>query len=79
IGAAFIGLLTALGIGIVANKYKLFKLPDAYYISYVPVIIHAKTVLVVLIIILALSLGATLLPLIRTQKISLSQLLRNVF
>lgn len=78
---SFLGSVVGLGmafiVGALLDRYPLFTLPDAYYVSHLP--IHMTVPLFICIFIIALFLGflASLLPLSRIDNITLAKMLRT--
>lgn len=74
--ASCVGLVSALIVGWLLDRYQLIQLPDTYYISYLPV--HFEPIMLVLIILMVLLITflASWLPAHRTRTISIASVLR---
>ena len=74
--AALCGLTTAYFLGTAIDRYKLIQLPDAYYVSYLPVHTTISSYVIIFIGTLLLSIITALIPLISLHKTSISTTLR---
>lgn len=75
--AALAGLMTALLVGILLQKYPIIKLPDAYFVSQLPIVIQPYMCLMLFIFILIISVYASYLAARLSKNISIVQLLRK--
>jgi lipoprotein-releasing system permease protein len=71
------GLLTALLVGLLLQRYPIIRLPDAYFVSQLPIVIQPSVFWAMLLFIFAISLLASFLAVRKQKNISISQLLRQ--
>lgn len=74
--AGALGIGSALVIGYILKKYHCIKLPDAYDITHLPIIITFSSVMYVLLLIIILGACATLLAIIHLKNSNSSHALR---
>jgi len=77
LGAAITGLGLAAIAGYLLEKFPIIKLPDVYYISYLPAKMDVEIFLVVFLAIMLIGFLATWIPGKRTERINVSQVLRQ--
>ncbi len=75
IGALF-GIIAAFIAALILDRYPLIQLPDAYYISHLPVKIEFTTFALVFLVTMTLSIIATWLAARVTDQINISHVLR---
>ena len=75
--AAITGLLCAWAVGILLQKYPFIQLPDTYYITHLPVTLEAHLFLLVFLVVIALSIITSLIPLRIIKRLNITQTLRN--
>lgn len=75
IGSLF-GLLAACVVGFFLDRYPLITLPDAYYVSHLPVHMTGSMLLLVAVVTLLLALVATWIPVARIGSITIAKVLR---
>jgi lipoprotein-releasing system permease protein len=75
--AALSGLGCAWIAGILLQRYPFIQLPDAYYISHLPVTLEAHLFLLVFIVVIALSIVTSLIPLRIIKKLNITHTLRS--
>ncbi len=75
--AALSGLLCAYAVGILLQRYPFIQLPDAYYISHLPVTLEAHLFLLVFVVVIALSILTSLIPLRIIRHLNVTQTLRS--
>ena len=75
--SSVIGLIAAAGVGLALQHYPFIKLPDVYYLSYVPARIEPALFIVVFLCTLLLGLLASIIPARKSCWISISQVLRH--
>ncbi|MCF7800253.1 FtsX-like permease family protein [Candidatus Babeliales bacterium] len=71
------GLALAAIIGYFLQKYPFIKLPDVYYISYLPARMDLEIFIIVFVVTMLLGFFATWIPAQRTKKINIAQVLRQ--
>lgn len=76
LSASLAGMLTALGIGYLLQKYPI-PLPDAYYITSIPVHFDWFSIGAVMLVIITLSFLASWFPARRTKDIAIAQTLKT--
>ncbi len=74
--ASIAGLISAWLIGLFLQTYKFITLPDAYYVTHLPVRMEWYLFLLVFFVIMVLSFFATWLPARSTRKINIANVLR---
>lgn len=74
--ASFFGLATALFASWILKKYPFITLPDAYYVTHLPVAMSWYIICAVFCAVIIFSLIATWLPIQRIRTINISQVLR---
>lgn len=74
--AAAIGLISALIVGLLLKNYLLISLPDVYYTTYLPVNLDPAIFATIFVLVMIMTLCATLLPLRNIKNINLASLLR---
>jgi lipoprotein-releasing system permease protein len=70
------GLTLATIICILLQRYPFITLPDAYFVTYLPVVLEWQMFALIFILVMALSLLASWLPARATRSINISQVLR---
>lgn len=73
--ATGLGLLIALGIGTYLNYYKII-LPDAYYISYLPITINVFSIYTIFTVSIIITLLASWIPTKNLKKLNITEMLR---
>jgi len=74
--ATFCGLIAAAITGIFLQKYPFITLPDSYYVSHLPVHLEWQTFALVFILVLCMSIIATLIPCTSIRSINIAKILR---
>jgi lipoprotein-releasing system permease protein len=74
--ASICGIICATILSFCIDHYKLFPLPDAYYVSHVPAHMTLYIPFLVLLIVCTMSLCATIIPTRQLRKTSISTILR---
>lgn len=74
---AFTAVLIGSLISWLINKYKLIKLPDAYYVTHLPAKIDWTLIILILSSIVIISLIATFLPIQKIKDINITQVLKQ--
>ena len=74
--ASLCGLVTAWGIGLVLQRYPLITLPDAYYVSYIPVHLDMGISALIFVVIMLMTIVATWLPIRKIKSINIADVLR---
>ncbi len=74
--ASTCGIICATILSYCIDHYKLFPLPDAYYVSHVPAQMTIIIPFLVLIVVTIMSLIATIIPTQRIHSMSISSILR---
>lgn len=77
LSACIAGLLTALGIGLLLQRYPLITLPDAYFVSQLPIVIQPSVFAGMLLFIFTVSLLASYLAVKKQKHLSIAELLRQ--
>lgn len=75
VGCLF-GIALALVAGLLLQRYPLITLPDAYYISHLPIAIEWHLIVLVMIVVMLLSFIATWIPARKTRSLVIAQVLR---
>jgi lipoprotein-releasing system permease protein len=75
--AALAGLTCAWIVGMLLQRYPFIQLPDAYYISHLPVTLEAHLFLLVFIVVIALSIITSLIPLRIIKQLNVTHTLRS--
>ncbi len=75
--ASLIGLGLACIIGAFLQRYPCIKLPDAYYVSHLPIVMHINVIFYIFFLVFLLTLCATLIPFMQNKKISIIELLKS--
>lgn len=76
LAGALIGLLSAFFVGLLLRHYICIELPDAYFISQLPVALDASIFFMVFIVVMAISFIATWLPTRSIETINCADVLR---
>ncbi|MEX0940720.1 MAG: FtsX-like permease family protein [Candidatus Babeliales bacterium] len=71
-----LGLITAYIIGYIIQTYQLIPLPDAYFVSHLPVALELRSFLIVFVIVILISLSATYFSIRPAKELTLIKLLR---
>ncbi len=71
-----LGLATAWFIGVMLQRYPCFKLPDAYYVTTLPICLELSTFIGIFLVILALGFIATIVPIRTIKSIAIADILR---
>jgi lipoprotein-releasing system permease protein len=74
--AALLGLIVAIGVGLLLEHYPFITLPDAYLCTHLPVFIDWNMVVLILITVLCISFFASFFAAYSTKHINCSQTLR---
>ena len=74
--AAFFGTCIASGAGWLLDRYPIITLPDAYYVTQLPVKVEWYLALLVFVVVMIVSSIATWLPVSGTRNINIAQVLR---
>jgi lipoprotein-releasing system permease protein len=74
--AALTGLLFAAIVGLILTIYPFISLPDAYYVTHLPIEMEWHLFALVFIVVVALGLIATWIPARRTRYINIADILR---
>jgi lipoprotein-releasing system permease protein len=74
--AALAGLLAAYLVGIILEQYPFIKLPDTYYVSYLPIQMEWYIFVLIFILILIMSIIATAIPCRNIRSINTAHILR---
>jgi lipoprotein-releasing system permease protein len=74
--ASVCGLLTAWVIGILLQRYPLITLPDAYYVTYIPVRLDLRVFALIFVVIMFMSIVATWLPIRKIKNVNIADVLR---
>lgn len=74
--AAFTGLITAYGIGLLIERYPFIQLPDTYYVSHLPIKMEWSIFLFIFILIVIMSIIATWIPCRNIRTIHAANVLR---
>ena len=74
--ASLCGLAAAWVIGLLLKKYPLITLPDAYYVSHIPVDLNINVFGIIFAVIMLMSIIATWLPVSKIKKIQVADTLR---
>lgn len=77
LSASLMGVIIAGIFDFLINKYKFIKLPDIYYVEYLPSQINWFTILIVMLVILITSFFAILIPALKTKNINIAQIIKN--
>lgn len=75
--AATTGLVCAYIIGLLLQRYPFIQLPDAYYITHLPITLEAQLFLLVFVLAIALSMIASCIPLRIIKQLDITQTLRH--
>jgi lipoprotein-releasing system permease protein len=75
--ATISGLLCAFIIGLILERYQFIRLPDAYYITHLPITLEAHLFLLVFLLALVLSILASCIPLRSIKQLNITHTLRN--
>lgn len=75
--ASFLGLLLGIIISLILEKFPIIKLPDAYYISYLPAKLNFKLILIIFLILLIIGLLISLLSIKKIKNINISFTLKQ--
>jgi len=75
--ACMMGMLAAAGVGLVIQNYPFINLPDAYYITTLPIQLSGVIFILVFITTVAIALIATQIPLQLINRINLATLLKT--
>ena len=70
------GILLALVAGFLLQRYPLITLPDAYYVSHIPVTIEWQLIVMVVSIVMVLSFIATWIPAQKARSLIVAHVLR---
>lgn len=77
LGGSLLGLLAALGIGYLQNKFSLIPIPEeVYFMDRIPIATDSSAVAVIFVLAVLGSIAASLWPTIRAAKIQPAQALR---
>jgi len=76
IGATVTGISLAAFTSYLLNQYQLIKLPDAYYIAYLPAHLDWYMIMIIFIIIMAVSFASIKLATYKTRSINIAHVLR---
>ncbi len=74
--ATVFGLACAWLIGLFLQHTSLISLPDVYYTSHLPIVLHPLLFVLVLIVVIVMALGATVIPIRRISAIVIADVLR---
>jgi lipoprotein-releasing system permease protein len=74
--ASVCGLAAAWIIGILLQRYPLITLPDAYYVTYIPVHLDIRIFALIFVVIMLMSVVATWLPIRKIKNINIADVLR---
>jgi lipoprotein-releasing system permease protein len=74
--ASICGLAAAWAIGLLLKRYPLITLPDAYYVSYIPVNLDISVFVIIFASIMLISVIATWLPVRKIKNIQVADILR---
>ncbi len=74
--ASFMGILLALVACCLLQKYPFITLPDAYFVTHVPIAWHWYMPMAIFLLAMLLSILAIWIPLRRTEHISITEVLR---
>lgn len=75
--AALMGIIFAYGAGLLLEKYPFIQLPDVYYVSHLPINMEPTIFIFVFLVVMFLSLIATLIPIRTTKTINIANVLRH--
>jgi lipoprotein-releasing system permease protein len=75
--ASILGLGLAAGVGYFLERYPFIKIPDVYYVSYLPARMEIEIFFVVFVCTMLIGLFATWFPAQRTKKIKIVDVLRQ--
>jgi lipoprotein-releasing system permease protein len=74
--ASFCGLVAAWCIGLLLQRYPLITLPDAYYVTHIPVHLDLQIFACIFAVIMLMSILATWLPIRNIKNIHIANVLR---
>jgi lipoprotein-releasing system permease protein len=74
--ACLLGLLLAFVVGTLLDRYPFITLPDAYYVTQLPVRMEWYIFVAVFIVVISLSVCATAIAIRRTKKFNIAHILR---
>lgn len=77
LSASAIGIIFASVASWLLKNYPIIKLPDAYYVTYLPAELDWPLIILVLSVVVVVSFLATLLPAYKTKYINIAQVLKN--
>ncbi|CDK30158.1 FtsX-like permease family protein [Candidatus Babela massiliensis] len=77
LSASIIGILAAWLISYIIDHHQLIKVPDAYYVNYLPALMNIKIALFILLGVIVISLLVTIVPIRRTKDIDIAQILKS--
>ncbi len=75
--AACAGLMCAYAVGIFLQQYPFIHLPDAYYVTHLPVTLEINLFCIVFLAVVILSIITSLIPLRTIKHLNITQTLRN--
>ncbi|MBT3903353.1 ABC transporter permease [bacterium] len=74
--ATTLGIAIATLIGTIVSYYRLIKLPDAYFVTHLPIDIQPWWIVAIFVLCIFMSLCAILLPLTRLNNHSLAEIIK---
>ncbi len=77
LSASFLGLVSGSIISWIINKYNLIRLPDAYYVSYLPTKMDWNLIILIIFVIIVLSFLISIIPTRKIKDIHIAQILKG--
>lgn len=75
--ATFVGLVTAYIVSILLETYPFIRLPDVYYVSYLPAKTNLVLLCIIFLVIMIINSCALFIPLAKTRSIRIADILRH--
>lgn len=75
--ASILGIILASIFSYLLDSYKLIKVPDAYYVNYLPALMNFKIALIIFLSIVIISLIISVIPISKIKDIDIAQILKN--
>ena len=75
--ASISGLISAFTIGSLLQKYPIITLPEAYYVSQLPIIMDWQLFVIIFFMTILLTMSTSFIPILRNKRTSLIQYLNN--
>lgn len=75
--ASILGITLASIVSYLLNNYKLVKVPDAYYVDYLPSSLNIKIILIIFFSIVLTSLIISIIPIRKIKDLNIAQILKD--